>query len=399
VSPESPYVITLQTQCNSAAEAAKLRQAPAETENLIRERFGAFPDVDPQTGTVGENFQILKVTDVRLAPSSNTFVPKEPKATDVYFEVVTAPTPVTRRFWPHEPSLFFGALPLTFLQEVPLSMQLYFLLDTIVNGIGAWIAVLVSVVITAFFIPNMLRKGTIDLLLVKPIHRTTLLLYKFIGRLLFIFLNTAIAVLGIWAAIGLRSGLWVPSFLYTVFVITFFFAILYSTSTLFAVLTRSPIVAILLTCGVWFILYIVGVLYLFSESLRQQEEQRTTAAARRAETAQDRHADALEDDGAKGKEAANAGPRRRGPDGPPTFHWDNWFFTTVRALHFVLPRTKDLDSLMSQLLIRDLLTANQIKAQKLNDTRISWGESLTVSGIFIGIMLSLSCLRFALKDF
>ena len=68
-------------------------------------------------------------------------------------------------------------------------------------------------------------------------------------------------------------------------------------------------------------------------------------------------------------------------------------------MHFVLPRTRDLDYLTSQLLIRDLLTANQVKARKLDETRISWGESLTVSGLFIGIMLSLSCLRFALKDF
>src|SRR5262249_35032902 len=148
---------------------------------LIRQRFGTFPDVDVQSGSVGEGFQIFKVTNVRPARPGNAAVPNQPAAKDVYFEIVAQPTPVSRRFWPYEPSLFFGALPLTFLQEVPLSFQLFLLLDQIVNGIGAWIAILVSIVITAFFIPNMLRKGTIDLLLVKPIHRTTLLLYKFVG--------------------------------------------------------------------------------------------------------------------------------------------------------------------------------------------------------------------------
>ena len=93
------------------------------------------------------------------------------------------------------------------------------------------------------------------------------------------------------------------------------------------------------------------------------------------------------------------GRRRRGPNEPLPFKWNNWFFTTVRGLHFVLPRAKDLDYLQSQLLIRDLLTANEVKAQKLNQTQISWGESLSVSGIYIALMLGLSCLRFALKDF
>ena len=37
--------------------------------------------------------------------------------------------------------------------------------------IGAWVALLTGVIITSFFVPNMLRKGTVDLLLVKPIQR------------------------------------------------------------------------------------------------------------------------------------------------------------------------------------------------------------------------------------
>ena len=76
---------------------------------------------------------------------------------------------------------------------MPLGFQLYILEDFIVNSVGSWVAILVSVVITAFFIPNMLRKGTVDLLIVKPIRRSTLLLYKYVGGLLFILLNTAVA--------------------------------------------------------------------------------------------------------------------------------------------------------------------------------------------------------------
>src|SRR5260370_37088846 len=103
----------------------------------------------------------------------------------------------------------------------------------LVNVLGAPIALLVSVVRAVFSIPNMLRKGTVDLLLVKPIRRPTLLLYKYVGGLTFIFLNTALAVGGVWLVLSLRSGVWAPGFLMSIPLITFYFAILYSLSTLF----------------------------------------------------------------------------------------------------------------------------------------------------------------------
>ena len=51
------------------------------------------------------------------------------------------------------------------------------------------------------------------------------------------FLNSAVAVGGIWLVLGLRSGIWSPGFLATILILTFFFAILYAVSAFFAVLT------------------------------------------------------------------------------------------------------------------------------------------------------------------
>src|SRR5262249_51582284 len=144
--------------------------------------------------------------------------------------------------WPHQIGLFFGAVKLRGETQVPLVLQLFLILNYVVNGVGAWVAILVSVVIASLFIPNMLRKGTVDLLLVKPIRREVLLVYKYLGGLLFIALNTAFVVVGVWLALGLRSGVWTHHFLLSIFVITFFFAVLYAVSTLFAVLTGSAIV-------------------------------------------------------------------------------------------------------------------------------------------------------------
>jgi ABC-type transport system involved in multi-copper enzyme maturation permease subunit len=394
--PGSPYRIVLVAHSKSEDEAAKLRAAPEEALGRIRNRFGALDEL-----------RLMDVREARLATADDAFVPKDADAKDVYFEVTAQPTAAARRLWPHEPSLFFGALPMSFLGELPLGMQLYLLEDQVVNGFGAWIAILISIVITAFFIPNMLRKGTVDLLLVKPIHRVTLLLYKYVGGLLFIFLNTTVAVLGVWVALGLRSGVWAPSFLLTILVIIAFFAILYAVSTLFSVLTQSPVAAILLTCAVWFVLYVVGAIYQYGEALRKQEERHAAAAARGEQSPEEVRA--AEGNGPHGvaepapphKEAEEKSGARGRPGGQQELpgRSDNWFFRTVQKVHFVLPRTKDLDHLMSLVLIRDLLTANQVKAQKLDNTRVSWGESLTVSGAFVAIVLGLSCFRFATKDY
>src|SRR5262249_599050 len=159
-------------------------------------------------------------------------------------------------------------------------MVLFFSVATVL-WIGSLVTLLTAVIITAFFVPNMLRKGTVDLLLVKPVSRWALLVYKYIGGRTFLLLSPTVAVPGMWVAPGLRSGVWANSFLLMIFVYTFFFAILYAVSALFAVLTRSAVVAILMTCGVWFVLFLVGLLHGLGEAQRIREEHRNVPPERR----------------------------------------------------------------------------------------------------------------------
>jgi ABC-type transport system involved in multi-copper enzyme maturation permease subunit len=347
--PNSSFHVLLRIHCANATEAAEIRSTPAQTTKLIADRFGIL-----------STMRMFNLSEVQPAAANVPGVPAKPDVRDVYYELVAKPTSVTLRLWPHKFSLFFGAWPWGD-SGLPLGREMFLIERYLVNGIGAWIAILVSVVITAFFIPNMLRKGTVDLLLVKPIHRTTLLLYKFVGGLTFIYLNTTVAVVGVWLALSLRSGVWAYGLLLTVFVITFFFMILYAVSTLFGVLTRSPIASILMTCGVWFLLFIVGSGFDWFEGRRKIEEKQNVPASER--------------------------------------YGDNWLAKTVFAVHFILPRTSDLDNLTSQLLLQDLLTNNQVEFAKINKSPISWGESLTVSGVFIAVMLGLSCMFFAMRDY
>jgi ABC-type transport system involved in multi-copper enzyme maturation permease subunit len=345
-SPDSEYLVTFRVTLSPEAAAHVKAHAEPFLKSL-NERFAGV-----------EKLELLKIAEVRLAGKNNPYLSKDTSAERVYFELVTQPTATTRRLWPHEPSLFFGALPLG--GNVPLGVQL-FIIATVVLEVGSWVTVLVSVIITAFFIPNMLRKGTVDLLLVKPINRWALLLYKYIGGLTFIFLNTTVAVVGIWFALGLRSGIWANGFLLMIFIITFYFAILYAVSTLFAVLTRSAIVAILMTCGAWFLFFVVGTIYQVFDGQEKTEEALNTPAEQR---------------------------------------WShNTFGEVVRAVHFILPRTSDLGVLRQQLLLGDFLTGSLSQGQNLAKSSITWSESLTVSLVFIALMLGLSSWRFAVRDY
>jgi len=193
------------------------------------------------------------------------------KPTELRFQVQTKGTRVTeRQHWPHEARLFFGALPLSFL-PLPLSALLLFITDWIIATFGVALTMLLSTVVTAFFIPNMLHKGTVDLLLARPIHRTTLLAYKFLGGLTFMLVNTAIVLAGLWFVLGLQSGIWINGLWLCILIFTFQFAIFYAISTLMAVLTRSPIVAILVAVVAWGFLFGVGWSYRYLDARRPEK--------------------------------------------------------------------------------------------------------------------------------
>jgi ABC-type transport system involved in multi-copper enzyme maturation permease subunit len=318
--------------------------------------------VKDQFGRLGE-LPIFQVAEVKELAADDPRSPgglHVPGTSQMAFEVTIAPTPDTQLFWPHNASILFGLVPIR--TGAPLGFQLHFIESGLVIGLGGWVTILISVIITAFFIPNMMRKGTVDLLLVKPISRPALLIYKFIGGLTFIFLNTAVAVGGVWLALSLRSGVWATGFLWTILIITFFFAILYTVSTLFGMLTQSPIAAILLTCGAWFFLFMVGIGYQFAEAEKAREQRSAKQENREPE-----------------------------PEGT--------FFQVVRGVHFVLPRTSDLGLLNSRLLSNELISADKLSGKPLDQTSVTWAESLTVSAVFIVLVLGLACWRFSVRDY
>src|SRR5262249_48046399 len=144
------------------------------------------------------------------------FVPQHLHPDTACFEVTARPTRSLLLFWPHDATLFFGTLPLGASHPQPLGTWLFEIENYLVHGAVAWVVVLMNIVMTAFFIPHLLRKGAVDLLLVRPLHRVRLLLYKYVSGIVFMFVNFSVLIGALWGVIGLRTGVWAPGFLLSV---------------------------------------------------------------------------------------------------------------------------------------------------------------------------------------
>lgn len=291
--------------------------------------------------------------------------------------------------WPHTPLLFFGAVRLSFLQK-PLGSLIYGLESVLVSGLGAWVALLAGIVVTAGFIPNMLRKGAIDLLLTKPMSRPLILVYKYLGGLTFVAVLTAFTAVGIWIAVGLRAGVWAPGLLLAVVAITYYFAILYAFSTLVGVVTRNAIVCIVATLIFWVALFVIGTAHQVVSQLDRVDI---------AQLNRPKEPEAKPQEKKNGEAAprANENPPPRAE--PPDLRPAKWLVTVTSTLNMLTPRTGDLSTLTSRIIGDGLLSEGEQERQRKEAADVDWPEVIGVSLAYIAIFLGLAVLRFVTRSY
>jgi ABC-type transport system involved in multi-copper enzyme maturation permease subunit len=139
----------------------------------------------------------------------------------------------------------------------PASMMGMTVLDMVwmaISSLLLFICVFLGVFVTAGFITSLMEKGSIDLLLSKPVSRWTYIAGRYTGSVLIILAEVAYLVLGLWLVAGLSLGSWSSGFLGSIITITLAFAGVFSLVTLFGVLTRSS----------WFAIIIGLALYIFA---------------------------------------------------------------------------------------------------------------------------------------
>ncbi len=119
------------------------------------------------------------------------------------------------------------------------------------TNLAGWYGILVAIIVTSGFFPNLLQEGSADLLLSKPVGRLSVFAAKYLGGLLFVLVDATVLIGGVWLAMSIRSGFWNFGFLATILDVTLLFAVLYAISVFWAVTTRSQILSILMSIGFW----------------------------------------------------------------------------------------------------------------------------------------------------
>jgi ABC-type transport system involved in multi-copper enzyme maturation permease subunit len=93
---------------------------------------------------------------------------------------------------------------------------------------------------TAGIVPSMMEKGTIDLLLSKPLRRSTLFAGRALGGAIAVVVNLIFFAAAVWALFGFASGFWyMPFLIYTVLIATFGYLTVYAGILLMNVLSES----------------------------------------------------------------------------------------------------------------------------------------------------------------
>ncbi len=139
----------------------------------------------------------------------------------------------------------------------PASMMGVTVLDgvwMVISSLLLFICVFLGVFVTAGFITSLMEKGSIDLLLSKPVSRWTYIAGRYVGSVVIILAEVAYLIFGLWIVAGCSLGSWNAGFLGSIITITLAFAGVYSLVTLFGVLTRSS----------WFAIIIGLALYIFA---------------------------------------------------------------------------------------------------------------------------------------
>ena len=108
-------------------------------------------------------------------------------------------------------------------------------LASFIGTVGLFLALLA----TSTLFSTMLQKGSIELLLCRPIPRWRIVTARFLGGAAIMAFNGAYLFLGVWTVLGWKSGVWNSGFpISTVFAV-FAFVVLFSVVMVVSVTTES----------------------------------------------------------------------------------------------------------------------------------------------------------------
>src|SRR5262245_54564788 len=92
---------------------------------------------------------------------------------------------------------------------------------------------------TSTLFPTMLQKGSIDLLLCRPLPRWRIITARFLGGASIMAFNAVYLFAGVWAVLGMKSGVWNNAFPLSAVLVIFAFVVLFSVVMIVSTMTES----------------------------------------------------------------------------------------------------------------------------------------------------------------
>lgn len=137
------------------------------------------------------------------------------------------------------------------------SKLFYLLLFT--SFINDWwfgfLALILALVSSCSVFPEMMKEGSIDIMVSKPLSRLKLFVTKYLGVLLFMAVPVLLLCVICFLSMGLRVGVWKPELFLAVPLLMFVFSLIYCVAVLSGVLWRSTLFALLSAMMFWSLSY------------------------------------------------------------------------------------------------------------------------------------------------
>jgi hypothetical protein len=128
-----------------------------------------------------------------------------------------------------------------------------------VAGAAYWIGIVLALFATGGLVALLSDRGTADLMLSKPLSRSSILLGRLSGIWVVTFALVAYLLGAVWLVMSLKSGIWNPRFLLAIPVVFGMFAVVYGVVTLVSVWSGSGPLALIVTLGLVFISLILAI--------------------------------------------------------------------------------------------------------------------------------------------
>lgn len=125
--------------------------------------------------------------------------------------------------------------------------------QSIFAGMLYVLGVFLAVFATGSQVPNLQRRGTVDLYVTRPVTRTHLLLGRFLGAFTLVTVNLLFLCGGVFVIISLKTGVWNPRFLVAIGIILVVFLSYLGFMYLVGVMSSSTPLSIMLPYALYMV--------------------------------------------------------------------------------------------------------------------------------------------------